>query len=81
MDDFVKVYKDWLAERRKEEGKTTTPEQRAVIAVMDNMKKRVWNSLTEERRVEIIAELILDGTLPQSVAKCLDIFDAKVVGI
>jgi hypothetical protein len=81
MDDFVKIYKDWLATRQQDEKKAITPEQRKVMAVMDNMKKRVWNGLSEERRVEIVAELILDGVLPESVGKCLDIFDAKVVQV
>jgi hypothetical protein len=43
------------------------------------MKKRVWNGLSEERRVEIVGELIVEGVLPASVGRCLDIFDAKVV--
>ena len=81
MDDFVKVYKDWLVMRKQEEKQAITPEQRKVMAVMDNMKKRIWNGLSEERRVEIVGELILDGVLPKSVGKCLDIFDAKVVQI
>ena len=81
MDDFVKVYKDWLVMRKQEEKQAITPEQRKVMAVMDNMKKRIWNGLSEERRVEIVGELILDGVLPASVGKCLEIFDAKVVQI
>ena len=81
MDDFIKVYKDWLAERQRDAANANTPERKKAMMVMDNIKKRAWNSLPEYRRVEIVAELILDGILPQSVAKCMDIFDAKVIGI
>jgi hypothetical protein len=79
MDDFVKIYKDWLVKRREEGKKPISAEQRKVMTVMDNMKKREWNGLSEERRVEIVAELILDGVLPASVGKAMDIFSATVV--
>lgn len=77
MDNFVEVYKKWLIMRQQ----TPTPESRRIMVVLDNTKKKAWNSLPEDRRVEIVAELILDGILPHSVVKLLDIFEGKVVGI
>ena len=70
-----------MAERQKQEKQAITPEQRKVMAIMDNVKKRVWNGLSEDRRVEIVAEVILDGVLPASMGKVMDIFDARVVSL
>jgi len=81
MDNFVEVYKKWLITHHTQKDESLTPAQRTALAIMDNVKKRAWNALPEMRRIEIVAELILDGILPREVATILNVFDAKVVGV
>jgi len=81
MDNFVQVYKKWLEIRGEYEKLPLTKEIRIAMARCDNAKKRLWNSLPEARRLEIVAELVSEGVFPQSVAKCMEIFEARVVSI
>jgi hypothetical protein len=81
MEKFTEIYKNWLAQRSEAAKASLPADQRTALAVLDNIKKRAWNSLPEPRRRKIVGELISQGVLPEAVGQCMDIFDARVVGI
>ena len=81
MEDFVKVYKSWLASRTWAAEGHLGPEQRKTLALADSAKQKAWNSLSGERRKEITEQLVKEGILPHAVLRVMGIFDANVVGI
>lgn len=81
MDQFVKVYKSWLATRQEAARKELTAAQRVAMAKIDNEKRRMWNDLPESRRKQIVEELVKEKILPDAVLTCMEIFDAKVISI
>jgi len=81
MESFITIYKDWLTKRRQQEKEPSTPETRKAMAVLDDMKKRLWNQLPDSRKIEIMSELVIAGILPESAVKVMDIFDARVISI
>ena len=81
MDDFIETYKNWLRSRQWAKRCPLLPAERKILAEADNVKKRGWNGLDENRRKEIISQLIEEGILPKETKPLIDIFDGKVVGI
>lgn len=81
MDSFVVAYKHWLEARQQASKQELTAHQRVALANLDNIKKRTWNGLSEERRREIVGQLVAEGVLPAETTKVMDIFDARVVQI
>lgn len=79
MEDFIKIYKDWLAARAWAEQYELTATQRIALAGADSAKKKAWLALPGARRREIIKELISQDLMPDSLLTAINIFEARVI--
>lgn len=81
MQEFIDAYKKWLQARSWGAQHELTAKQRIILAQADNAKKKAWNTLPESRRKAIVEEMVLQGILPKIVINCMEIFDARIIGI